>query len=337
MLIIFYCMNLQLAMKQYLEAVTGVEPAIRPFAAAERKGVPLFLGHLYSLHEVTLFGHAVVLAVAATDEHFTPHELAGHAEQLRQAIVKPLALVLPSPASFDRNRLMRLGVPFMAPGRQLFLPMLLTDLRENFPRRRHRAQGNGLSPYAQAVVLYRLLRGPVEALSLAELARLLGYTPMMLTLAADELKAFGLAEVAVAGRKRHLRFKAAGRKLWEMAEAQLRSPVARRYWVRGVVKTFPLAGMSALEQLSDVTGDALPVHAESARIFHALLREGALVACEIPEDADWQAESWRYSPRLFAKEGCVDRLSLYLSLRDTSDERVRMALDTILENMTWLT
>ena len=34
-------------------------------------------------------------------------------------------------------------------------------------------------------------------------------------------------------------------------------------------------------------------------------------------------EVWRYDPKLLGENGMVDRLSLYLSLRDTEDERVR--------------
>ena len=151
-------MNLKHDMKRYLQAVTGVEPVLRALADAERKGIPFFLVHLYTLYEVTLFGHRIVLAVASADERYTPRELAGHANQLRKIIKSPLALVLPRVASPDRNRLVSLGVPFMVPGRQLFLPTLLTDLRETFPRERCQTQGDMLSPCAQAVVLYRLLR-----------------------------------------------------------------------------------------------------------------------------------------------------------------------------------
>jgi hypothetical protein len=38
---------------------------------------------------------------------------------------------------------------------------------------------------------------------------------------------------------------------------------------------------------------------------------------------------WSYKPELFAKERVVDRLSLYLSLKDNEDERVQAALEGI--------
>jgi hypothetical protein len=83
-------------------------------------------------------------------------------------------------------------------------------------------------------------------------------------------------------------------------------------------------------------GDAVPVFAESARVLRDLLDKGVLTVCEIQDDAELLVEAWRYAPQLFAKDGCVDKLSLFLSLRDMADERVQAALNKMLEEMTWL-
>jgi len=42
---------------------------------------------------------------------------------------------------------------------------------------------------------------------------------------------------------------------------------------------------------------------------------------------DMEIEIWKYDPELFAREGVVDPLSLYLSLKDTKDEPFQMALE----------
>lgn len=42
---------------------------------------------------------------------------------------------------------------------------------------------------------------------------------------------------------------------------------------------------------------------------------------------------WRYSPNLFAKDGAVDPLSLYLSLDEKHDDRVGIAMEHLLENV----
>ena len=42
-------------------------------------------------------------------------------------------------------------------------------------------------------------------------------------------------------------------------------------------------------------------------------------------------EIWRYDPKLMGENGMVDRLSLYLSLRNAEDERVRKEIKGILD------
>jgi hypothetical protein len=46
-------------------------------------------------------------------------------------------------------------------------------------------------------------------------------------------------------------------------------------------------------------------------------------------------EVWSYPPKATADGPVVDRLSLYLSLRGTADERVEVALNQLLEDMKW--
>jgi hypothetical protein len=49
-----------------------------------------------------------------------------------------------------------------------------------------------------------------------------------------------------------------------------------------------------------------------------------------PESGACELEIWSYSPQLFAEENFVDKFSLYLSLRETNDERVEMALQQMM-------
>ena len=44
-------------------------------------------------------------------------------------------------------------------------------------------------------------------------------------------------------------------------------------------------------------------------------------------------EIWHYDPRKLADGQCVDRLSLALSLRESADERVEMAVEEMLDKV----
>ncbi len=56
---------------------------------------------------------------------------------------------------------------------------------------------------------------------------------------------------------------------------------------------------------------------------------------EAADDAGLEIEVWRYSPRLLYDREAVDRLSLYLDLREDEDERVQSALEEMMRGVEW--
>ena len=50
---------------------------------------------------------------------------------------------------------------------------------------------------------------------------------------------------------------------------------------------------------------------------------------------DIKVEVWKYSPALLSEDGWVDRLSLYLCMKNSEDERIQLECDTLIEEMKW--
>lgn len=50
---------------------------------------------------------------------------------------------------------------------------------------------------------------------------------------------------------------------------------------------------------------------------------------------DIKVEVWKYSPTFLSEIGIVDKLSLYLCMRDSDDERVQLECDTLIKGMKW--
>ena len=46
-------------------------------------------------------------------------------------------------------------------------------------------------------------------------------------------------------------------------------------------------------------------------------------------------EIWRYNPKLLQDNGIVDKLSLFLSMKDIGDERIQIELENMINNMQW--
>ncbi|MCU0664669.1 MAG: hypothetical protein MUC50_20390, partial [Myxococcota bacterium] len=239
----------------YLENFTGERPELTPKSAAK---LPLFLRARYEFHIVRLFGRSFLLALASNKHtSVSPGEYAAEAESIFGVLGEPVVLVLPVLPSHARNRLVQKSMPFIVPGSQLFLPTAVIDLRERQPRPRA-VTGKKLTPAAQCLVLYQLLREPFNQLlgehptasSLREVARRIGYSPIMLTKVKAELESAGLCEEVRQGRATLLRFLFEDQELWEHALPWLSPPQRAQRWVRWELPPQPalLAGLSALAQ-----------------------------------------------------------------------------------------
>jgi hypothetical protein len=282
-----------------------------------------------------LFGRRVPLAVEKTPpEELSAGEYARNAAMLRQRFGEDVVLVMAKLPSYVRNRLVREGVPFIVPGTQMFLPMLMIDLRERFSKAESRTRDK-LSPVSQLVVIYQILRAPDAHIPLAQLGGRLAYTPQAMSFAQEELRDAQLCEVRRAGKMAFLEFALRGKVLWEKAEPLMASPVCRTQWVRwGQPRPRAVvSGTTALSRLSMLAEDAIATYATRDRDLGAALEKGELVVCRGPDEADARMESWKYDPWVLAENGVADPCSLYLSLRRSGDERVQKEIHFLIERL----
>jgi hypothetical protein len=322
----------QQALLHYVELVTGLRPRLDeapPPAAA----LPLFLREQYEFAEMDLFERRVPLAFEKVPpEELSASEYARSAAMLRQGFGQEVVLVMAKLPSYVRNRLVREGVPFIVPGAQMFLPMLMIDLRERFSKAESRIQDK-LSPVSQLVVIYQILRAPDAHIPLAQLGERLAYSPQALSFAQEELQDAKLCDVRRTGKMVFLEFALRGKALWEKAEPLMASPVRRTQWMRwGQPRARAVvSGTTALSRLSMLAEDAIATYAMRDRELGAALKKGELVGCLGGDEADACMESWKYDPWVLAENGVADPCSLYLSLRRSGDERVQKEIHSLIE------
>ena len=160
---------------------------------------------------------------------------------------------------------------------------------------------------------------------------------MMMTKVKDELEAGEICKIVQSGRSMVLDFKATGRTLWEQVKPQLTSPVKRTRWVQWAKPMEPasLAGMSALSLRTMIAADRLPTYALPLAVFQDSMERGACAGCHNAENATARIEIWSYNPYLLGDHRMVDPLSLYLSLSNSSDERVQQQLEQLIEEVKW--
>lgn len=322
-------------LKSYLERLSGTSPYLLPL---EMSSLPLFLRNRFSFYSVELFGKPWCLA--QEDESWdtgSPAEYEKQAETLRTHLNAPVVFVLSGLASNARNRMVQKGIPFIVPATQAFLPSALVDLRERFPKPSGKGR-TSLSPTAQLALLYHLEREPLSRLPLRSIAEKLNCSAMMLSKVKDEFEEAGICEVERTGRSMVLKFPAEKRKLWNLAQHRLTSPVKKTRWVRWTREPgYPalLSGISALSRRTMLADDRVPTYAFGSKMLESYLEQGILIGCCDSDEATAKMEVWSYEPKLLGSNEAVDPLSLYLSLRYNADERVHQQLERLFEGIKW--
>lgn len=310
----------------YVTEIAGLEVTARPL---DSKNLPIFITEQYDFYTLTL-GAEKFLAVEAK-EIVSPSALKKHQTQFPIRDDNGFVLIAPRLDAFVRKRLIEMKTPFIVPRVQLYWPALGIEFRKRHQKKIIR-KVHYFNPAAQAVVMGILNDLFPPTFQPKDLAEKLGYTRMSMTRAADDMENAGLGTSVKKGLDRiftPLR-KAA---LWEKAFPHLINPV--RDTVRLYDRDVPeddkiLAGENALARISMLAEPQMANYA-IGRDQWRRLKEKAIPNLNTEEPDTCAVQIWRYDPRLFARDGVVDPFSLYLSLKDSPDERVTMALTQAIE------
>ena len=219
-----------------------------------------------------------------------------------------------------------------------FIPDLGVSLREYFQNIRIN-ETETLSNVACFILFYHLYHPEETELTPTRLTRELAYSTMSIS---RGFQRTGKCSACLDTKKRKkntsIHFNSHGKELWNKAHPFLASPVKKviylpkDYSQSGEIY---LSGLSALAEYSMINAPANRVCAMSLTRFNELKKGNRIET--IPSEADEKIELqlWRYSPHIFFKDKTVDKLSLYLSLKNDPDERVEEALEELMDTIEW--
>lgn len=314
----------------------------KPIPKKELGSLPFFIVENYSFYQATLFQTPVIFVEDIDLGNFSVKQTENNLTKIANVTSKKAILLLHEMKGIHRRRLVEKRINFVLPGKQMFLPEFLIDLQENFPVKQKEKQV--LLPSAQLIVLYRILKqnNRIEDISFKDLADLLGYTAMTISYAAENLIYHEICTVTGEGEK-NFKFNLIIPEMWHELEQQklLINPVLKKVYVDEIMtKPFLLkCSYSALPEYSDMNPERQQYYAIDKNQYYKLRRNGALIN-ENEDEGKICLEVWKYGPEILAEimfneDSVVDPLSLYLSLKDTQDERVEMALEKIIETYIW--
>lgn len=318
--------------QRYFLANLGIEAEVHPFPGAAN--YPAYLRECYQFFSLKWPRGTCLIMMGGKDVALTPAVIAKQLEQVRGRCGMDVIYVAEAINFYDRKRLIEQKVPFVVPRNQMYLPFMAIDLREYLKTRRIKRPV--LRPATQLLVLYALYQGEKLTLTPAEVASVLEVSAMTMTRAFDELAALGIGEHTVAGKNRCLRFTMNRKELWEQVLPHLKTPVKKRVYVTGLdLKKSLWAGHTALARWSMINEPENRTVAVSHNVWKDLIGGDRVNVIPNRDRGAVEVEVWKYLPNLFAHDGCADKISVYLSLKDSHDERVQSALDDLLRSLKW--
>lgn len=322
---------------RYLEQEAGFAVAPGPTLPAR---LPAYLRQTFELQPFKVEGERFIAVLLRGEARIKgARALVGHIQKALTLAGEGDAkycLVAKELGSYMRRRLVGMRVPFVVVGQQIYWPWLGYLMTSQRPQRREPSPTEVLSPVTQMVLIAMLLGQVPTPASATAMARPLAYTPMSMSRAIRELEVNGLVQAEPQGRSRIVHLAESPRGIWERARPLLRNPVRDTVRVLEDDLTgleLPRAGESALAQRTMLGVPSEPTYAVASRAWRGA--ENRPQAIPMQDDGTCLVELWRYPPEVTARDGCVDPLSLGLSLQDYTDERVEQALEELMESLPW--
>lgn len=318
-------------MLDYLNQTLGLEATLTPWA--EESHLPLYLRNgkkYYLLH----IGGVECLLIEADEKNFS---LPSFRKQITRLPGQPEHIVLcfKHLESRKRKALIEAQLPFIVPGSQVYLPFLGVVLQERM--KSVKAVPEKLSPSAQLVLLHLIYEPTVQPVRKVDLARRLELSAMNVTRAVQELEALELVTVEKAGRSDYVSAVDSGKTLYEKALPYMMDPVQKRIYVQNKAdfEGTPLAGESALAERSMLASPSIVCRAISRKEYKQLSGVEEIDPAWSNSPDYIQLELWKYDPKVLADNTGVDIISLSLSLRENSDERIEQSVEEMMEGHKW--
>lgn len=244
----------------------------------------------------------------------------------------PCALGLENLTALQRRNLIEDHIPFVSISKQVYLPFWGCFFHEQFKTETPIA--DKMAPGTQLVFLYLYYGQSTEPVNLTQIAKDLSISKATCTRAINDLTASGLITQNAEGTYKWITPAYERPEFLKKGYERLRSPVERFLYVKTAVpiEKQVISGMRALARQSMI----------SVKEQDGAVAVSKKTAAKIPADAicteqyfgDFGGavfEVWSYDPAILAKNGCVDDISLLLSMDNDPDERIQMCLDEIRE------
>ena len=319
-------------MKKYLAEIFGISVKIENWDGKSK--LPLYLRNKREYFVLSM-GNMQSVLMKNNADNFNVSSFEKEMQEIEKYAEMSVILWLDVVSTYQRNALVKNGIPFIVPNSQIFVPELGMSLKEFCAGKREKVEK--ISAAAQFLLLYFIYQKKHEEKSQSKIAEYLNMSAMNVSRAVQELQELGLVESRKEGTSKVIKSVATGKELYQLSSEYLQSPVQKKIYVS--LKYFdmdlPFAGETALAKKSMLNYPKCTVFAMDKKLVKNIPQE-AIVEPKLMTDNDYiEIELWKYNPSVYISDEMVDIVSLVQSLKDVEDERVEMQIEEIMEEYEW--
>ena len=313
-------------LQKYINEILGVELKLKILPKEEVNKLPLYLRNNLSVGE--LLGQDLIFVIKPG---LTPNQYKKQEDIIEKVLQKPAVFVIDNIESYNRKRLIQKKVGFVVPGRQMYLPDLLIDVKEYNKAQTKKTER--LFPAAQCLLFYYLRGNEITGINFKAIAKKLNYGTMTITRAANTLANLNLCKIEGKKEKR-LVFEKNKNQIWGDAQTYLINPVHKEYYTDNNCDFDFVyrAGINALSHYTEIAEADKNFYAVSYETSKSLFKEKKINLVDSP-DAKTTLQVWKYDPGILASNNTIDPFSLFLTLKDNTNERVQGELNKLIESL----
>lgn len=291
--------------------IAGQQIELRNLSKQDQKGLWLELIANFKMMQFDFNGQVMLLLVAKGEMDYTNVQRRKISERIESIKHIPAVFYFDNLLTYERDRLVEQGVYFIVADKFAFVPTLIinrlstkSEIKELF------------YPSTQYILFYHLQIESLDGLSLKELEDKVPYKYKTIAKSIKQLEALGLVSLE-GSRNKKLVFELSGKELWDKASTNLIDPIKSIEYTSDVFPEGDIGGISALSHYSMLVPEDVPTRVLTAE----WVREHKYSIPELHSFEDTQRiEIWKYPPS--GTSGYVDKLSLFLTLKDDNDPRV---------------
>lgn len=324
---------MKMIFEKYLSDNIGEKIEIEPWT--EQNTLPVVLTEKYHYYQTEILGVRCLLT-APQDDSPGVVVLQKQIKMLKRYTDLRVVLVFKAISRYKRRQLIISRVPFLIENGQMYLPFMGLDLKDDL--KADEQEQEKFTALMQLVYLM-FLYAPEMKMTATELANRLECSAMQAVRALSGLYERNLLVYDIGGKTGRGKYyhRIGDPEYYQKGQIYLVNPILRVEHTDAIISGYPRAGLDALSQMSMMNPNEYPEQAigktDVQKLRDTFVKESGRIKDEkLPE-----VQIWRYDPTRLSKNGCVDIVSLYLSLKDMQDERVEQAISERLKGETWYT